>query len=78
MSIVTHDGMAEVYMRTGRDVRSESGYYVRAGQVIGYVGSTGDATGPHLHLEIQPNGPWKGVTSPDKWLAARERLQYGH
>lgn len=69
MTIIRHDGMAEVYMH-------QSSYQVRSGwvngnDVIGYVGTTGDSTGPHLHLEIQPWGAWNGVTSPDKWLSDR-------
>jgi hypothetical protein len=34
----------------------EPGKKVRQGQVIGFVGSTGQSTGPHVHYEILVNG----------------------
>lgn len=40
--------------RYGRGIKS--GRSVRQGQIIGYVGSTGASTGPHLHYEVYKNG----------------------
>jgi murein DD-endopeptidase MepM/ murein hydrolase activator NlpD len=37
-------------------IASVIGQHVHQGQVIGYVGMTGDATGPHLHYEVVKDG----------------------
>ena len=41
---------------------------VTAGHIIGYVGSTGDSTGNHLHFELQKNGR---LLDPVEWFGRR-------
>ncbi|MCF8708035.1 peptidoglycan DD-metalloendopeptidase family protein [Rhizorhapis sp. SPR117] len=48
-------GLATGYGHMSR-IAANSGEFVRRGQVIGYVGSTGLSTGPHLHYELYRNG----------------------
>lgn len=48
-------GIATGYAHMSRIV-AQPGSHVSRGQVIGYVGSTGLSTGPHLHYELYRNG----------------------
>ena len=49
------DGLTTLYGQC-RDFTVEEGDTVRAGEMIGAVGKTGMATGPHLHFEVRQNG----------------------
>ena len=48
-------GIQTMYGHMSRIVAAP-GAMVRQGQLIGYVGSTGLSTGPHLHYEVLKNG----------------------
>ncbi|MBT8194007.1 MAG: peptidoglycan DD-metalloendopeptidase family protein [Acidimicrobiia bacterium] len=54
--IIDHGGgMATLYAHQTR-VAVSKGETVQIGQVIGYIGSTGLSTGPHLHFEVRLDG----------------------
>ncbi len=57
VSINHGDGFASIYMHMTRYV-VHAGQNVSAGQLIGYVGSTGLSTGPHLHFGISYAGTY--------------------
>jgi murein DD-endopeptidase MepM/ murein hydrolase activator NlpD len=51
-----HDGYKTLYGHMCKPSKLKYGDYVTVGQVIGYVGSTGESTGPHCHFTIYKNG----------------------
>jgi len=56
--VIRHGGAySTLYAHLSRfNTNLRVGSYVEQGQLIGYVGQTGLATGPHLHYEFQVNG----------------------
>lgn len=57
VSINHGDGFASIYMHMTRYVVSK-GQSVAQGELIGYVGSTGISTGPHLHFGVSYGGTY--------------------
>jgi murein DD-endopeptidase MepM/ murein hydrolase activator NlpD len=53
--ITHHSGYRTLYAHLSV-VRTRTGAYVRSGDIIGDVGSTGLSTGPHLHFTVYKNG----------------------
>lgn len=53
---IDHGGALQTRYCHMSQIAARGGQYVRRGQVIGYVGSTGLSTGPHLHYEMYRGG----------------------
>lgn len=51
------DGFKSIYMHMTRYIVKQ-GQYVEAGEIIGYVGTTGRSTGYHLHFGLKYNGSY--------------------
>ena len=53
---ITHENGVETWYGHCSKLYATVGQQVKAGDIIAAVGSTGNSTGPHLHLEIRVNG----------------------
>jgi murein DD-endopeptidase MepM/ murein hydrolase activator NlpD len=69
-TIITLDDGTELWFCHQSSINVSVGQKVSTGQVIGRVGATGNVTGPHLHLEVHPNGQASAV-DPAPWLRGK-------
>jgi murein DD-endopeptidase MepM/ murein hydrolase activator NlpD len=80
--VLKHNGTFETaYAHLSRVASGlHPGQRVRQGQVIGYVGATGRATGPHLHYEVRIHGeatnPMSVKMQPGQQLAGKELANF--
>ena len=54
--VISHGNGVQTYYGHCSALHASAGQQVSQGQTIAAVGSTGNSTGPHLHLEIRVNG----------------------
>lgn len=62
---ITHENGVETWYGHCSQLYATVGQQVKAGDIIAAVGSTGNSTGPHLHLEIRLNGT---AINPQQYL----------
>jgi murein DD-endopeptidase MepM/ murein hydrolase activator NlpD len=68
------NGLATIYCHMVRRGAVQVGQVVQPGQIIGYVGSSGNSSAPHLHFEVHvnapPTGPYNAI-DPIPFMRAR-------
>ncbi len=69
-TILTLDDGTELWFCHQSSISVSVGQKVSTGDVIGRVGATGNVTGPHLHLEVHPDGQASGI-DPMAWLRGK-------
>jgi murein DD-endopeptidase MepM/ murein hydrolase activator NlpD len=67
--MIDHGGGVQTHYAHQSGTVVQPGQKVKAGQIIGYEGSTGDSTGPHLHFEVH-QGLWNQL-NPAPFMRAR-------
>ncbi|WP_238015016.1 M23 family metallopeptidase [Dactylosporangium sp. AC04546] len=70
VDILHADGIVTRYCHLGRTPLVHTGEPVHAGQPLGYVGSSGHSSGPHLHFEVHHSGDGAARTAidPEPWM----------
>ncbi|MEU6221716.1 M23 family metallopeptidase [Streptomyces sp. NPDC047022] len=68
-TILTLDDGTQLWFCHQSSINVSVGQKVSTGDVIGRVGATGNVTGPHVHLEVHPNGG--AAIDPMAWLQGK-------
>lgn len=75
VNVLTASGAIMVYYHLAKgSMTVKTGDKVKQGQVLGYMGATGNVTGAHLHFGIKVNGSW---IDPEPYINADYSLKGG-
>lgn len=66
--VIEHGAGFSTFYAHNKMVGVRTGQRVKRGDIIGYIGSTGNSTGPHVHYEVWLNGR---AVNPDTYLKGR-------
>ncbi|EMW5565269.1 peptidoglycan endopeptidase EnpA [Enterococcus faecalis] len=76
VGIKVADNLWAMYGHMSR-IRAKMGDKVKAGQIVGDVGSSGWSTGPHVHYELRKGGPNGQHVNPDTYGGAAGGVAVG-